>query len=279
LRLIRIFAGSPPAGCKIYGVFMMCFSDRSGPVFRPSRLLLLLTAVLVLTGCSSFRNLKENYFDNLFSKKPQTIDKTAEQLALSGMAKLDKKDYAKAAEDFKTLKEHYPYSKYAILADLKIGDAYFGDRKYNEAAMSYEEFVRLHPRNEVVPYVLYQAGMSHFLTFTNVDRDPEETRTAMQTFEKVIQSFPQSEYAAKSEKQILECKKRIISHMYGVARHYYINKYYAAAKTRLDAMVEKYPEAVADLGYGPSVEKMLAKCNKEIAKGERKPDLWTRVGF
>jgi len=256
---------------------MVCISSHTKPVFRPLGLLVILTAFLALNGCGT--NLKEYYFGDLFSKKSQTVDKTAEQLALSGMTKLQQKDYVKAAEDFKKLKEHYPYSKYAILAELKLGDAYFGARKYNEAAMSYEEFVRLHPRNEVIPYVLYQVGMSHFLTFTTVDRDPEETKTAMQAFEKVVQNFPQSEYAAKSEKQIMECKKRIISHMFSVARHYYINKYYAAAKSRLDTMVQKYPQAVADLGYGPTVEKMLAKCDKEVAKGEKKPDFWTRVGF
>jgi outer membrane protein assembly factor BamD len=254
---------------RIYG--------RSTLVFRPLGLLLLLIAFSAFNGCSL--NLKQFYPGNLFSKKSSTIDKTAEQLAVSGMARLEKKDYAKAAEDFKRLKEHYPYSKYAILADSKLGDAYFGERKYGEAAMSYEEFVRLHPRNEVVPYILYQAGMSHFLTFTTVDRDPEETMTAMQTFKKVIQNFPQSEYAAKSEKQIMECKKRIIAHMFGVARHYYINGCYAAAKTRLDTMTQKYPQAVSDLGYGPTVGKMLAKCNKEVAKGARKPDFWTRAGF
>ena len=258
---------------------MVCLSGRYGPVFRYRRLLLLLMALLVLNGCTSLRNFKENHIDTLFSKKPPTIDKTAEQLALSGMAKLDKKDYTGAAEEFKKLKEHYPYSKYAILADLKIGDAYFGARKYNEAAMSYEEFVRLHPRNEVIPYVLYQVGMSHFLTFTNVDRDPEETKTAMQAFEKVIQNSPQSEYAAKSKKQIAECKKRIISHMFSVAKHYYINERYSAAKTRLDTMIQQYPQEVADLGYKTDVQKMLAKCDKEVAKGERKPDFWTRVGF
>jgi outer membrane protein assembly factor BamD len=252
---------------------------RSRIVFRLLSAVVLLVAVAAFSGCSSV-NWKEYYFGDLFSsKKSTTIDKTAEQLALSGMAKLEKKDYDKAIEEFKKLKEHYPYSKYAILAELKLGDAYFGNRKFNEAAMAYEEFIRLHPRNEVVPYVLYQVGMSHFLTFTNIYRDPEETKTAMQAFEKVIQNFPKSEYAAKSEKQIMECKKRIASHMFEVARHYYINKRYAAAKTRLDTMVEKYPQAVADLGYGPAVEKMLAKCDKEVPKGERKPDIWTRVGF
>ncbi|MGA2401142.1 MAG: outer membrane protein assembly factor BamD [Syntrophobacteraceae bacterium] len=257
---------------------MICTPCRSKRVVRPLGLALLVVALLALNGCAG-SNVKEHVFGGLFKKKSSTIDKTAEQLALSGMAKIEKKDYDKAVEEFKKLKEHYPYSKYAILADLKLGDAYFFDKKYSEAAMTYEEFVRLHPRNEVVPYVLYQIGMSHFLTFTTVDRDPEETKTAMQSFEKVMQNFPKSEYAAKAEKQILECKKRIICHMFSVATHYYINKRYSAAKFRLDTMMQKYPQAVADLGYGPRVEKMLAKCDKEVAKGERKPDIWTRVGF
>jgi outer membrane protein assembly factor BamD len=252
-------------------------SNRPWRIFRLSGLLLMVIAFLALNGCGT--SFRDHSFGGLFKKKSSAIDKTAEQLALSGAGKLQKKDYKGAVEDFKKLKEHYPYSKYAILAELKLGDAYFYDKKYSEAAMTYEEFVRLHPRNEVVPYVLYQVGMSHFLTFSAVDRDPEETKSAMQAFEKVIQNFPQTEYGAKAEKQLMECKKRMVSHMYGVAVHYYKNKYYAAAKIRLDTMVQKYPQAVADLGYGPSVEKMLAKCQLEIGKGERKPDFWTRVGF
>jgi hypothetical protein len=64
-----------------------------------------------------------------------------------------------------------------------------------------------------------------------------------------------------------------------VAQHYMIVEQYGAAKTRLDAMIQKYPQAVADLGYGDSVTKMLAKCEAELAKGEKKPGFWTRVGF
>lgn len=258
---------------------MRCTFNCSKRVFRLLGLLLTATAFLALSGCGGL-NLADYKFSDLFAKKKSTtIDKTAEQLAFSGSAHMDKQEYEKAADDFKKLKEHYPYSKYAVLADLKLGDAYFFDKKYSEAAMTYEEFVRLHPRNEVIPYVLYQVGMSHFLTFTAIDRDPEDTQTAMQSFEKVIQNFPDSEYAAQAQKQIVECRKRIISHMFSVAKHYYINKYYAAAKTRLDTMVQKYPQSVSELGYGPSVEKMLSKCEIEIAKGEKKPDVWTRMGL
>ncbi|MHC1727869.1 MAG: outer membrane protein assembly factor BamD [Syntrophobacteraceae bacterium] len=257
---------------------MKRFTKPSKRSLRPASLILSILMVLLLNGCGGL-DIKEFYFGDLFGGKSSTIDKTAEQLAVDGTLKLQKKDYDGAAEDFKKLKEHYPYSKYAILAELKLGDAYFHDKKYNEAAIAYEEFVRLHPRNEVVPYVLYQVGMSHFLTFSAVDRDPEETSIAMQSFEKVVQNFPKSEYAARAEKQILECKKRVIAHMFRVARHYYINNEYHAAKTRLDLMIQKYPQAVSDLGYGRDVERMLAKCEVEVAKGEKKPGFWTRAGF
>ncbi|MEM5788501.1 MAG: outer membrane protein assembly factor BamD, partial [Syntrophobacteraceae bacterium] len=170
--------------------------------FKLCRYLPLLLAFLVLSGCGT--NLVQFYFDDLFGKGSSAIDKTAEQLAIEGTQKMQKKDFDEAAKDFKKLKEHYPYSKFAILAELKLGDAYFHNKQYSEASMAYEEFVRLHPRNEVIPYVLYQIGMSHFLAFTTVDRDPEETGIAMQAFQKVVQNFPDTEYARKAEKQLVE---------------------------------------------------------------------------
>jgi outer membrane protein assembly factor BamD len=258
---------------------MTSSSNISRPGARLPALIVLLFFLSVLGGCKS-SNLVEYYFGDLFGgSKSSTIDKTAEQLAVDGMQQLQKKKYDEAVKDFKKLKEHYPYSKFAILAELKLGDAYFYNRKYNEAAIAYEEFVRLHPRNEVIPYVLYQVGMSHFLTFTTVDRDPEETHIAMQSFEKVMQNFPKSDYSNRAAKQLQECKKRIVSHEYGVAHFYYILEQYGAAKTRLDSMIQKYPQAIADLGYGKSVERMLAKCETEVAKGEKKPGFWTRMGF
>lgn len=263
---------------KHIGVYMNYFRHRSKKMLRLSGFVFMVFALFILNGCSG-TDLKQFYFGDLFGKGSKTIDKTADQLAVEGTQKLQQKDYGGATEDFKKLKEHYPYSKFAILAELKLGDAYFHDKKYNEASMAYEEFVRLHPRNEVVPYVLYQIGMSHFLTFTTVDRDPEETSVAVQAFDKVIKNFPNSEYARKAEKQLFECKKRIVSHEYAVARFYVITEEYAAAKGRLDAMVQKYPQAIADLGYGDSVTKMLAKCEAEVAKGEKKPGFWTKAGF
>lgn len=252
-------------------------SNASKSKIRFSRYFPLLILLLLISGCGT--NLRQFYFGDLFGKGSSTTEKSAEQLALVGTQEMRKKEYSDALKAFKQLKEHYPYSKYAILAELKIGDAQFYDKKYNEAALAYEEFVRLHPRNEVVPYVLYQIGMCHFLSFSAIDRDPEETRLAMESFQRLIQAFPQSEYARKGTKQLFECQKRIVAHEYYVGEFYFHVEKYRSSKIRLEKISSTYPDAVRELGYQEAITKMIAQCNKHIARGDEKPSVWTRIGF
>lgn len=254
-------------------------SGRSTAFFRPLALLLFVLTLASLGGCAGV-NLENINFRKMFAKKPSpTANKTAEQLVDMGRANLKAGKFSEAAQDFKKLKEEYPYSKYATLAALKLADAYFGDEKYSQAAMTYSEFARLHPGNNNTPYVLYQAGMSHFLMFSEVDRNQDETVAAMKIFNTVIANYPDSKYAAMAKKQLFECTKRLTSHLFGVARQYYISGDYMAARSRLDTMKHKYPREIADLGYGHRVNQMLAECDKEIAKGPRKPSIWRRIGF
>jgi outer membrane protein assembly factor BamD len=235
-----------------------------------------LALLIAVSGCNI--SLLEFYFGDLFggSKK---VDKPAQQLAVEGVQKMQQKDYGDALKAFQQLKERYPYSKYAILAELKVADAHFYKGQYAEAAIAYEEFARLHPRNEIIPYILYQIGMCHFLSFHSTDRDPEETRLAMDAFQRLIKAFPQSEYSQKAEKQLFECRKRLASHEFYVAQFYYRLERYQAAKVRLDKLTDSYADATEALGFEKDVKKMLAKCDKEVNKGESKGSIWMRMGF
>jgi outer membrane protein assembly factor BamD len=245
---------------------------------RPGAMLFLFILIHGMCGCDSY--LVKFYFGDTFSKSSSsTTEKSAEQLVIEGTQQMQKKDYEDAVKTFQQLKERYPYSKYAILAELKLGDAHFFNKDYAEASIAYEEFARLHPRNEVVPYVLYQIGMCHFLAFTAVDRDQEETRLAMEAFQRLIQTFPQSEYALKASKQLFECQKRIVAHEYQVGRLYLIMGEFYAARERLDLINRKYPQAVAALGYQEQVDKMLAASEHRLNEGGKKPSIWSRIGF
>lgn len=253
------------------------------PAIRPRSLPKLFSCFAVLcalmTTASCGVNLVQYYFGDLFGKASSQSEKNADLLAVEGMQMMQQKKYDKAVKAFQQLKEQYPYSKYAPLAELKLGDAHFYNKDYSQAAIAYDEFVRLHPRNEVVPYVLYQIGMCHFLSFSSVDRDPEETRLAVESFQRVVQNYPQSEYSKRAQKQIFECQKRIIAHEYNVGKFYYIQGKYSSAKKRLETASKSYPQAVADLGYQKAIDKMLADCEKHIARGDERPSIWTRWGF
>jgi outer membrane protein assembly factor BamD len=238
----------------------------------------LMTVLLLNAGCGG-TNLLQFYFGDLFGDRSSSTDKGAAQLAAEGMEKMRDKDYGDALKAFQKLKEHYPYSKYAILAELKLGDAHFYRKEYNEGAIAYEEFARLHPRNEVVPYVLYQIGMCHFLSFSTIDRDPEETVHAMEAFQRVIQSYPKSEFAQRAKKQLFECQKRIVAHEFYVGQFYFRTGKYRSSKERFDRVMKSYPQAVIDLGYEKEIAQMSAVCEKHISEGEQKPSIWCRMGF
>lgn len=245
--------------------------------FRFLLYLLLLLCIPGISGCGT--SLVQYYFGDTFEGGEQSLEKPPVQLARDGVEAMEKKDYKDAIDAFQKIKERYPYSEYAILAELKLADAYFYKGEYAEAAVAYEEFVRLHPNNEVVPYVLYQIGMCHFLSFRSTDRDLEETRQAMDAFQRLVQAFPQSEYARKAERQILECQKRLADRGFYIGRFYYRQKEYAAAKKRLEEVLQNYPQAVQELRYQDEIEKMLAECDRNIDEGKSKESIWTRLGF
>ena len=119
---------------------------------------LIVVGIIILvfgSGCSA---LKKSW-DALFGSEETG---TAQELAWDGMDAYEDGNYKDAIEYFQKLKDWYPFSKYANLAELKIADSHYHLEEYDEAIFAYEEFEKLHPRNEAIPYVIYQIGRSYY---------------------------------------------------------------------------------------------------------------------
>ena len=119
----------------------------------------------------------------------------AQQLAWDGMDAYEDGDYKDAIEYFQKLKDFYPFSKYAILAELKIADSHYHLEQYEEAIFAYSEFEKLHPRNEAIPYVIYQIGLCFFVQIDTIDRDQTPAAMALSTFQRLNKQFPDDQYA------------------------------------------------------------------------------------
>src|SRR5688572_10706786 len=81
-----------------------------------------------------------------------------------GLVELEHKDWVAASKYFAFIKSRFPYSKYAVLAELRLADAEFGAEQYLEAIDSYRLFIKFHPTHEMVVngYSNFRIGEAFF---------------------------------------------------------------------------------------------------------------------
>jgi outer membrane protein assembly factor BamD len=214
-----------------------------------------LVALLTTSGCSSLRS----QFNKLLGYKEES---SAQELAWAGMEAYEKERYKEAIEKFQKLKDFYPFSKYAILAELKIADAHYQREDYEDAIFAYENFEQLHPRNEAIPYVIYQIGRCYFDQINTPDRDQTSAEKALATFQRLMKQYPRDEYSIRAAEHIKTAQKSLAGHAYGIGVFYYKTKHYKAALHRFMTIISDYP----DVGYHQKALEYIAKCEASITE-------------
>ncbi|WP_049770407.1 outer membrane protein assembly factor BamD [Desulforapulum autotrophicum] len=203
--------------------------------------------VFSASGCAWFKGKHE-------------MEKSAETLVREGSAQFRDQDYKYAIKSFTTLKDWYPFSKYAILAELKIADAHFQLEEYDEAIFAYQEFENLHPKNEAIPYVIYQTGRCWFDRIDTVDRDQRCALKAQTEFNRLVHRFPDAPESAKAAQHIEVCIKSLAGHELYVAEFYFKAKHYKAAMKRFEHLFANYP----DTREGKEALPRIAVCREMI---------------
>ena len=216
-----------------------------------------IVVLLVATGCTTLKN----QYDKFFGADEAG---TAQDLAWEGMDAYENGNYSEAIEKFQKLKDYYPFSKYAILAELKIADAHYKRDEYEEAIFAYENFEQLHPRNEAIPYVIYQIGRCYYDQIDTPDRDQTSAQKALDAFQRLIKQFPRDQYSTRAAEHIKTAQRSLAGHAYVVGVFYYRTKHYKAALHRFMSIISDYP----DVGYHQKALEYIARCEASIAEDE-----------
>jgi outer membrane protein assembly factor BamD len=190
--------------------------------------LIALAAALALTACAG---------------KQRRADAPPEELYRLAQAALEDRDYEDARKLLDQIRDQYPFSRYAVDAELLGADIAFREKKYEEAAAAYRSFEELHPTHEKAPYALYRRGLSYEATTYPADRDQTATRNAVEAFQKLLYANPDSPYAVDARKRLAELRGRLAEHELYVAKYYLRKKQFDAALQRLQELVREYPEA------------------------------------
>ncbi len=233
--------------------------------------------MLILSGCFGGTQ-KAPHLKSKRQIEQKDREKQLKKLVQEAEKYLRTKRWDLAEESLREIRDRYPDSLYALWAELKMADCKFFAHKYQEAVVLYQEFEKLHPTNEAIPYVIYQIGTCYYNLILSPDRDQTFTKKALLTYERLLKSFPGSPYELEIKKRIKKCRERLADHEMYVARFYFRTKRYRAAYYRLLYLLQSYPETRAALEarklrkeyYQKSLEE-----TKALAEGTLK-DFWGR---
>ncbi len=217
--------------------------------------LVILTVVFLLSGCKLWLP---------WTKKVDMARATPEGLYQQGLQEYQDGSYKRSIELFQRVKEEYPLSQLAIMAEIGIADSYFSGKQYPEAELAYGEFLNLHPTNENLPYVMYQIGMCHYNEISTIDRDPSEVSKALKEFERLWARFPGSRFAFMAEKMIRECKKTLGDQEFYVGEFYFNRMQYRAALSRFEKISRDYQ----NVGLDYKVNHFIAETKRRIAEAD-----------
>ncbi len=234
--------------------------------------------VILLLFVSACGGSKPGGLLSWFKKGPEVEapDPELSQLIDKALKYYRKGHWELAEEAFRAIKDRYPDTPYALWAELKLADCKFYARQYLEAIVLYEEFEKLHPTNEAIPYVVYQIGTCYYKLMLPPDRDQTFTKKAIESYERLIERFPDSPYVAEARKRIKECRERLGEHELYVARYYFRTKRYRAAYWRLLYLLQTYPDTQAAHKARTFAQKYYVKAQEEtraLAAGTLK-DFW-----
>jgi len=154
---------------------------------------------------------------------------------------VDLTPYQDAIDKFQEVVDNYPYSEYAVAAELKIADSYFEQEHWDEALSYYRDFAELHPEHEKVPYTLYRTALCYSRQSGTANRDQTATRDALGALDQLMARYPSAAETREAEVLWKELRTKLAEHVFGIGDFYWARAEYQSAAGRYRQVLDAYP--------------------------------------
>ncbi len=153
---------------------------------------------------------------------------------------LNRGRYKLAAAAFDEVERQHPYSVWARRAQLMSAFSHYQANNFDDAILSAQRFLQLHPGNRSAPYAYYLIAISEYEQITDVRRDQSKTAEAEAALNEVIRRYPTSEYARDAALKLSLTRNHLAGKDMEIGRFYMSRQEYLAAVGRFRNVVEKY---------------------------------------
>jgi outer membrane protein assembly factor BamD len=171
-------------------------------------------------------------------------------------------NYTKAIETFQSIIDNYPYSDYAVQAELLIADAYYKDNAFDEALSYYRDFSDLHPQHEKVPYTILRSAECHYAQISSINRDQTSTREALHYLELLLRNYPYAPETPAGEAMLFELRQRLSKNMLETGDFYMARREFQSGAERYREVLNSYP----GLGHDAEALFKLGVCYENLKR-------------
>ena len=182
---------------------------------------------LVLGGCAS-------------DEDPAYVERPVDDIYNEAMDYLADGDYVLAASTFDEVERQHPYSKWATKAQIMAAYTHYFNRNYDDAIITLDRFIELHPGNKDIAYAYYLKGLTYYQQISDVARDQGMTENALATFVDLVRRFPDTNYARDARLKIDLANDHLAGKDMDVGRYYLRAGHELAAIHRFRRVIEKY---------------------------------------
>ena len=213
----------------------------------------LVLPVFILSACAQDKSL-----DGL----------SPEKLYTEGYRAFQEKDYEKAAEYFDEIEKQHPYSEWSDRAQIMAAYSFYSKNKYDEAILTLDRFIQLHPGNRNTSYAYYLKGLSYFEQMSDSEREQSMTEKAKETFNDLIARYPDSVYATDARTKMLEMTDHLAAQEMGIGRYYLKHVDLLPAINRFKNVIENYPDSgqIPEAYYRLTVSYLMLGADKAAQK-------------
>ena len=175
----------------------------------------------------------------------------------------EKKDQnpIEATRFFEYVRNNFPYSQYAALAQLAIADMGFEREDWSQAATQYQDFVKSHPSHPKADYAAFRVGQAYFndkpsdwfLLPPSYEKDQAPVRQALEALNRFVNAYPKSEYVPKARAMIADCRQALAAHERYVAEFYWKKNQWRGAAGRYMTLADTYGDLQEGKSHGESL--------------------------
>jgi outer membrane protein assembly factor BamD len=200
-----------------------------------------------------------------------------------GLKALDDKDYIAATKYFGFIKSRFPYSKFAVLAELRIADGMFGAEQYLEAIDAYRLFQKFHPTHEFVVngYTSFRIGEAYYKQLAgdfwlfppSYEKDQSSTEDAANEMKSFLDKYPDSKYRGEAKEVLKKVGKRLADHEWYVAKYYWDKGKPMGTVLRLRRLLERF----RGVGYDEDALWLLGRAYVAVDMNDRARLTWNEL--